>query len=213
MSNVFPLPFPQETLPPFDIDVSALFTFVSSQIADMRSRRGLLPLIPQSQVVVGQEQLPQEYDAPNIIVVPRGFRFEPGQTRKGEFDRMFLQMQWLECECHLWGDEDPKGIDALYSFGSSIELLRELVVCLTSALGSPSNVKIDGARWAQRTDVNRKGRVLVADISLRYFVLTDPPIRAALAQPGTPGIRPTITAQLQSQDGTSTVTEAIFSTP
>jgi hypothetical protein len=209
----FPLPFPDPILPPADIDFAELFTSVSSAIQHMRTRRNLLPLVPNGVVQVGQETLSEEFDAPCIRVVPRGMRFQPGETRYGDFSRQFLQMQWIQCECHLWGDDDPKKIDPLYSFGSTVELLRELVVALASALGSITNLHVDGGRWEQKTDVNRSGRVFVADIALRYFILTDPPLLVPIATATKPGVQADVTANLQTADGSSTVTEAIFLAP
>jgi hypothetical protein len=193
---------------PFDVDLDELFRIASGVIADIRKLRQISPLVSGA-ILVGQEELARQdhFDAPSIIVVPRQLKFAPGETRFGDFEHRFMQTQWLICEAHLWGEDDPKARSQVYSFGSCIELLRELYIGLKVGLGDQTNLRMHGARFEQKSDVNRRGRALVADIGLRYFMLSDRPI---LATGTSAGITVSLTEQPPTPPNSTTEVQAVI---
>jgi hypothetical protein len=214
--SAFPIPFPSPSLPPFAWDFDNFFSAVSLRVAEMRQARNQLPLVPDGAILMGQESLSKMIDAPSIVVVPRGYSYRPARnTRQDQtsFSPHILWSQWMRLEAHCWGDEDPNQRSELYSFSTATDLSRQLLVALQGLNGGVPRVEISGAEWAQKSDVNRRGRMLVMSVSIETFVEDDPPILMPYATKATPGVQGEIVMNLTSPDGSQTTTEATFVAP
>ena len=209
----WPYPFPQPKPRRFDFDFEAFFLTVQDHVQQSRAILGQSPLVPRGEILLGQEQLSQNWDAPNIVVIPRGFRYGPPRHFQDSFNPKPFWSWWQELEVYCWGDPDPGGASDLYSFSSATELARQFLIGMTKASGGPARVQPESATWAQSTDVNRLGRVMILRVSFERHVNVDPPIEVPVASSTTTGIVASLTAQITSPDGTSTVTEALFTAP
>lgn len=212
MTTLYPLPTP----PTFEVDFSRLLLDVTSQVQQMRVRRRQPPLVPNGVILFGQESLSELESAPAIHVVPRGFVYKHArETANQDFDPRRLFSQWMQLECHCWGDDNPDRItDTLYAFSTATELARELLVAFCDNNFGPHSVDVTASQFIQKTDQNRQGRTLILHVELETFVARDPPWLGPIATtPGGPGISVGATVYAQSQDGTSTVGEATFTIP
>ena len=213
MSTPWPFPFPQPVPRAFDFDFDAFFAGVQAHVQESRAILGQSPLIPRGEILVGQEQLPQNFAPPVITVIPRGFRYVPARHFGANFVPKPIWSWWLDLEVHCWGDDDPSGTSALYSFSSAAELARQFLTALALAAGGPARVQPGASEWVQLTDVNRLGRILVIRPSFERHVNLDPPILVPVATSTTGGAVIDITANLTSPDATSTISEAVFAVP
>jgi hypothetical protein len=195
------------------VDLEQFFLTVQDHIQQSRTILGQSPLVPRGEILVGQEQLSQQWDAPNIIVVPKGFRYAPPRHFGKGFNPKPLWSWWQDLEIHCWGDADPSGSSDIFSFSTATELSRQFLVALASAAGGPARVQPGGAEWGQKTDVNRQGRVLILRASFERHVNLDPPIEVPVAGSTTTGIVMSVIGELTSPDDSSTVTEATFTVP
>ena len=205
----YPIPAPRR----FDFDFEAFFLTVQDHIQQSRSILGQSPLVPRGEILIGQEQLSENWDAPNIVVIPRGFRYAPSRNFQEGFGTRPQWSWWQELEVYCWGDQDPANTSDLYSFSSATELARQFLNALSHATGGPARVQPDSAKWAQLTDVNRLGRVLVLGVSFERHVNLDPPIQVPVSSSTTAGIVMSLTANVTSPDGSSTISEAVFIVP
>ena len=213
MTTPWPIPFPAPPAAPFDFDFQAFFGGVQAHVQRSRTQRQQPPLVPDNTILVGQETLPEHRDAPSIVIVPRGFKYAPARHTRDSFVPQLLWSSWLELEVHCWGDDDPRRTMPLYSFSTATELARQVLVALQSVNGGVARVRIDESEFVQRTDTNRNGRTLVMMCSIEAFVAHDAPILVPLATSTTGGATMVITPNLTSPDGTSTISEGVFSVP
>lgn len=214
--TALPIPFLIPALEPFAWDFDGFFAGISERILEMRQARSQLPLVPNGAILFGQESLPKMIDAPSIVIVPRGFSYRPARnTRANLTERAphILWSQWMRLEVHCWGDEDPEHRSELYSFSTATDLSRQVLVALQGLNGGVPRVEIGGSDWVQLSDVNRRGRMLVMNVSIETFVTEDPPALVPFATATTPGVQAAIKMNLATQDGSSTVTEAAFVAP
>jgi hypothetical protein len=212
MSAPWPNSYPYAQ-PGFDFNFDAFFAGVQASIQASRQSLNQAPLVPKGEILVGQEQLSEHYDAPAITVVPRGFRYVPARNFSQSLIVRHIWSWWLDLEVHCWGDDDPQGISQLYSFSSATELARQFLAALALAAGGPARVQPGSSEWVQHTDVNRRGRKLVCRPSFERHVNADAPLPLPLATSTTPGVTFSFAAQETSPDGSSTVTQAIFTVP
>lgn len=119
-------------------------------------------------------------------------------------------MRRLVFEAHLWGDENPSPSnprseqDIWYSFNTAIELERELLEALVHNCGGPAAIKTLGGEWAQPTDLERLGRLLVLTFSLETPVTDEPWVELPFATSTTAGVHVAIDVGMSFPDGSST---------
>lgn len=213
MTTVFPIPLPTPQLLPFEVDLDAFFLDVLSRVRSQRARRQQPPLVPDNQFLIGQESLSNYVSAPAIAIVPRGARFNEARYSIDQDEPRLLLSQWIRLECHCWGHDDPAGLSQAYSFSTSLELFRQLYVALQAVQYGPAHVLVSSSEFVQKTDVNRQGRMFVANVDIETFLVVDPPLFVPVATSTTPGIQSLVTMDLTTSDGSSTVTEAQFVVP
>lgn len=211
-----PNPFPQSVLPIFDVDVEKFFADVSSRILDYRQRRQQPPIVPNGNILVGQEQLPrmdESFAPPMIVAVPTGTRFTASRHIQDSIEPRILGSQWLDCEIHCWGDDDPQRQSTTYAFSTALELWRQCFDAMRIVNRGIPNIVPSGSRWVQRQDTNRNGRVLVVDVGIWSALRADPPIFVPFQTATTPGATIAVVADLTSPDGSQVQEEAAFTTP
>lgn len=216
MSAPWPLPFPKPALLPFDFDFDEFFLAAQENVRQSRVYRNQPPLIPDQQILVGQEQLSKQLTPPTIVVVPRGVRYRSMRhIERTSFTPELLWSAWIQIDAHCWGHEDPDQRSELYSFSTSLELMRQFLVSVQFVTGDVSRIEANGAEWVQDVDINRLGRHLVVSIGIEYSIAVDPPILASFVTGTKTGIQVSVTADLQTSldNPTSTVTEAVFVVP
>ena len=164
---------------PFVQTVAAIFSQTEAGIATVRAANGLPPLVPSGKLLIGQEYLVREHAPPRIVIVPKGTAYEgakpmqsqPGAGQIPPAKTQFLR--WVLFEAHIWGDEDPAGKDALYSFDSTLELEREFFSQLAASGTIPLAHPLDG-EWRQPTDVSKLGRLLVVNFRIGTGLYAEP---------------------------------------
>lgn len=217
MSAPWPIPFPRPLLPAFDFDFAAFFGRVNLSIRNSRRLRNQVPLVPEEQIVVGQENAANAYSPPTIIVIPKGYTYRPARHDRDPMSPELQWSAWLQVEAQLWGPEDPEGSDPLYSFSSTAELARQFLNGLVYAQkNSIDSVHVEGAEWVQNVNINRLGRKLVLQVDVQTYVAKDPPLFVPFETATTPGAVVDISAQISTppaQSPASAVTEAVFTVP
>ena len=158
--------------------IAAIFSEASTRVRNLRAALGFPALQPDGDILIGAEWLAQEHDAPRIVIVPKGTKYEaakpmqntgaagylPGEVpaRKSAF------LRWLTFEAHFWGEPDPAYLnnapttkvgDPLYDFDSTIELERQFFSSLAATITIPMAYPTSG-EFNQDTNVNRRGREL-----------------------------------------------------
>lgn len=187
----FPSPFPTPRLGPFEVSVEKLLNEVLLNVQESRRYRLQPPLVPDNRFLIGQEELGDFVSAPAIFIVPLGARFSQTRGTPEEVSPLKYMSQWLSLECHCWGDDGPPGSSPMYSFSSSLELFRQLMVGLIENNFGPDHVRVISAGYIQNTDRNRQGRMFVGTIEVETFLIKDPPILAPVATATTPGVSTT----------------------
>lgn len=195
-----PAPWPIPTLDLFEIDFGALFASVESYVRESRSLRRQPPL---TSFLIGQESLPQWTSAPSIYIVPRGMRIK-SVRRNGVEDPPVnaSYSQWLLLECHCWGDDDPMGQSQVYSFSTTSELARQLIMgFVDAAIGGQvargeAHTLVESSEFRQLTNVNRQGRTLVLNLAQETFIMRDPPVIVPVATATTPGVQASVTVSM-----------------
>lgn len=191
------LPLPYETPPVFEIDFDAFFRTVEGHIQNSRKRRSQPLLVPNNQILVGKETLPQQISSPSIRIVPGDVRYTASDYIPDNTEPRTVYSQWLSFEAHCWGQDDPAGLKLLYGFSTALELGRQLIVALVDSNIGPANVHVLGGSWVQEVNVNRQGRVLVLNIEIETWVTRDPAIQVPAATSTTPGVTTAISVEIQ----------------
>ncbi len=158
--------------------IAAIFSEANTRVRNLRAALGFPALSPDGDILIGQEHLAEEHDAPRIVIVPKGTKYEaakpmqnagaagylPGQipARKSAF------LRWIVFEAHFWGEPDAAYLnnapttkvgDPLYDFDSTIELERQWFSSLAATISIPMAFPTAG-EFNQETNVNRRGREL-----------------------------------------------------
>jgi hypothetical protein len=173
-------------------DIAAIFAETNTAVKAIRVANGLPALSPSGDILIGQEFLAQEHDAPRIVIVPMGTKYEAGKPMQnagatgylpGQIpDRKFLFLRWLTFEAHFWGEPDPQYLnnapttktgDALYDFNTTLELERQFFSSLQASVTIPMGHPLDGT-WNQPTDVNRRGRELTVAFRIGTPLTNEP---------------------------------------
>lgn len=165
-------------------DLNAIFTDTNTRVKAIRVANALPALNPSGDILIGQEWLAQEGDAPRIVIVPKGTKYEaarpmqnagatgylPGQIP----ERKVMFLRWLVFDAHFWGEPDPQFLDQppttklgdlLYDFNTTIELERQFCSSLAASITIPMAFPASG-EFNQETNVNRRGRELTVTFQI-----------------------------------------------
>jgi hypothetical protein len=198
-------------------DFVAIFSAVFGEMAAVRTSRGLATLTTH----VGQEQVRAEEDAPRLVVVPTGARYETARNvgnQGGVYPDTNPKTFWrriLTFDALCWGDQPPASTesDLWVSYNTSVEIERELLIALAHNLGGPAAIRLYGARWEQPTDMNRRGRVLVVEFGFETPVTQEPYIVLPYSTVGGSGVQIHATIEAVFPDGQSSVAGIIIAPP
>ena len=192
---------------PFVTQVGALFAQASVIVAALRVQLALPPLVPNGAILIGQEWLAFEHDAPRIVVVPTRTEYtgaittNPPQVGTGTPLAKAVYSRWMDWEAHVWGEPDPTGVDPTYDFDSTLELEREFLYAMQATMTIPVSVPRSG-EWRQPQDVQRRGRLLVVSFRIWTPVMAPPYNVLPYAQTvGDGGVERDITAQINPPTG------------
>jgi hypothetical protein len=165
-------------------DIDAMFTEVNAKVKAIRVANSLPELSPDGDIIFGKERIPEEHDAPRIVIFPVGHDYEPARQsanvpttgyEEGEVPlRVYHFTRVISFEAHIWGGPDPQFQDSptsklgslTYDFNTTWELEREFLYALAATMTIPTGQPKAG-EWRQDTDVNRRGRCLVVTFQVR----------------------------------------------
>lgn len=207
-------------------DINALFVDAYTIIAADRAERSLPVLVPAalSTLQIGAEYLPQEQDAPRIVIVPTRFEYEyispqPISSQLGKASTLSAKSiftRWMLFEAHIWSNPDPGTLTAsspYFDFNSAIELEREFHVAMRQTCGGAAYQPL-GAEWLQPTNDTRRGRLLVVSFRIATPVTETPHTFLPYSTvPGDGGVVGKVTIQATSPDGTQTETVGVINAP
>mgnify|MGYP006266665485 FL=1 len=163
----------------FYTQVKALFAETSARIAAIRADASLPPLVPSGGILIGQEWLAFEHDAPRIVAVPTRTEYagaiptNPPTVGQDAPPNAYVFTRYMDWDIHLWGEPDPTGADPTYDFDSTLELEREFLISMQAAMTIPVSVPRSG-EWRQPQDVQRRGRLLVLQLRIWTPVVAQP---------------------------------------
>ncbi len=206
-------------------DFAAIWSSIFGEIATVRTNRSL----PAATLHLGQEWLVAEESPPRIVVVPTTFRYGPSRQLGGagnifatqaSSDPKAIWRRIMSFDAFIWGNESPspsvppvENPDLWYSFSSTTELERELLIALRNNLGGAAAIAIEGARWEQPTDLLRFGRLLVLQFAFDTPVTQEPAVILPFATQTTSGVQVSATIEEVWPDGTSTIAGVIVAPP
>lgn len=193
----------------FYTQVGALFSQASTTIAAIRVAQGLPALVPTGAILIGQEWLSFEHDAPRIVAVPTRTEYagalptNPPQVGTGTPPNKYVYSRYMDWDVHLWGEPDPTGADPVYDFNSTLELEREFLYAMQAAMSIPIAVP-KGGEWRQPQDVQRRGRLLVVTMRIWTPVVAPPyTVLPYSATPNDGGVERDLTVQINPPTGDS----------
>lgn len=163
----------------FYTQVKALFAETSARIAAIRLDASLPPLVPSGAILIGQEWLAFEHDAPRIVAVPTRTEYagaiptNPPAVGQDAPPNAYVYTRYMDWDVHIWGEPDPTGADPTYDFDSTLELEREFLISMQAAMTIPISVPRSG-EWRQPQDVQRRGRLLVLQLRIWTPVVAQP---------------------------------------
>jgi len=200
-------------------DIFALFSSAFGEIATVRASRGLPAIITH----IGSEYLPQEDDAPRIVIVPERNKYAPARAAGnqtgmvGDFNPKPLYRRLMQFAAHCWGDDKPASTeqDLVYSLNSTVELEREFLVALAHNFGGPAAIvsaDISG-EWDQPTNMQRRGRLLIIRFAIETPVTQEPFITLPFSTASTSGVQVSATVAEVFPDGSSSVAGIIVTPP
>lgn len=209
-------------------DLIAIFSAVFGQITTVRATRKL----PAATLHLGQEWLLANESPPRIVVVPTANRYAPARPMGGAAGAPFISQATFNpktfyrrltgFDAHLWGDPsptqgqpDPTEADLWYSYNTTLELERELIVALAQNLGGTAALASDlmSSRWEQLTDMQRLGRELVLSFAFETQVSEEPYVILPYATQSTSGVQVSATVEMVFADGSSSVAGVIVAPP
>lgn len=197
---------------PFVTDFASFFSEAQVLIAAVRAGLGLPALVPNGKILIGQEYLAREHDAPRIVVVPIGAAYEgakPMQARTGYGappDRKYAWFRGLTFSAHFWGNPDPAGADEIYDLSSAIELEREFCSSMSSVMTSTKlSFYPTAGQWKQGTaNETRRGRVFEMDFVIGTPVTFEPYTILPYSQTaGDGGVVRDVTMTISPPDGSA----------
>jgi len=208
-------------------DFAAIWGVIFGEIATVRTGRQL----PPATLHLGQEWLQAEESPPRIVVVPTAFRYGPARPLGGAAGptQFFTQQSsnpktfWrrmMSFDAYCWGDPNPtpqtppqENPDLWYSFSSTTELERELLIALAHNVGGAAALQLEGARWEQPADLVRLGRLVILSFSFDTPVTQEPYTILPFATQTTSGVQVAATLEEVWPDGTSTIAGVIVVPP
>ncbi len=176
-------------------DINTLFSDAYATMVTKRAAYAFTPLQPTTNpgtglaptnFQIGPEYLAQEQSPPRIVIVPiETPEFSQVQLGRTPADPpaskpVYTGVEYFEA--HLWGDSDPLALDTTYSFNSTLELRREFLGAMYSALmggRAPSSglTPLNGKWLIDEKSVgmiNTCGRAYVLTFAIAMPVLRDP---------------------------------------
>ena len=191
----------------FGISMGGFFAEASATIAAIRVSLSLPPLLPSGAIVIGQEWLSFEHNAPRIVAVPtrteyRGaLQSDTAANAGGTPPAKYVFSRDMYFDIHCWGNPDPAGVDQLYGFNSTIELEREFLYAIQASGTIPVTVPQSG-EWRQPQDIQMRGRLLVFGIKI-WTPVTAPPytVLPYSVTPQDGGVAREITVQINPPGG------------
>jgi hypothetical protein len=208
------------------IDLGAIVTSVFAEVTATRVARSL----PAATLHMGQEQLVAQESPPRIVLVPTAMDYAPARAMGGAAGAPFfsqasgnpkvLYRRWVSFEAYCWGEETVapatpplENPDLWYSFSSTLELERELLVAFAHNCGGPAAVRLTSSRWEQPTDLNRFGRLLVVSFAIETPVAQEPYVVLPYATQTTSGVQVSASIKEVFPDGTSSIAGVIVAPP
>ena len=173
-------------------DIAAIFASTNTNVKAIRVANSLPALNPSGDILIGQEWLAQEDDAPRIVIVPKGTKYEAAKKMQNAGATGYLPGQipargeayyrWIIFEAHFWGEPDPQFLNAdpttklgdlLYDFNTTLELERQFFSSLAASITIPTAFPSSG-EFNQETNVNRRGRELTVTFQIGTPITFEP---------------------------------------
>ena len=164
--------------------IAAIFAEANTRVRNLRAALGFPALSPDGDILIGQEHLAEEHDAPRIVIVPRGTKYEGAKPMQNAGATGYLPgevparktafLRWIVFDAHIWGEPDPQYLnnapttkvgDPLFDFDSTIELERQWFSSLAATISIPMAYPTAG-EFQQDTNVNRRGRELTVTFQI-----------------------------------------------